>query len=175
MRSAVLLVAIALVAWFFYSRFHASSSAPSSPTAAASVKDGSDSVPIVAATQHDSGGHPYASDSSSTDTSQPQPTLVEVPLSTTDRLNLVAAPQVFLNQEPSSALAQAMTYGRIVRVRADRVDNGDSTAVQGWIYYSEVAGYTPMVLCVSETFPVLDWMHCQEHSDTVPVIITTGH
>ena len=122
----------------------------------------------------DTSGRTHASDLTSSDDIRAQPKLVEVSLNATDRLNLIAAPQVFLKLKPSSALSQAMTYGRVDKVRADRVEDGESTAVQGWIYYADVAGYTPMVLCISETFPVLDWMHCQEHSDSVPIFIPMG-
>ena len=91
-----------------------------------------------------------------------EPKLVPEELSPRDRLNLIAAPQVFLCSKPSDALAQALTDGTVETVRADRLENDASQAVQGWLYYPEVDGYQPIVLCISETFPVIDWMHCQE-------------
>jgi len=102
---------------------------------------------------------------------EPQLALVEVDLSESDTRHLIAAPQVFFNAKPSSALANAWANGQVERVRADRVVGGDSNTVQGWIYYPVVAGYQPMVLCVSESFPVIQWVHCQEHSETLPMVI----
>jgi hypothetical protein len=107
------------------------------------------------------------------DDTKPEPRLVEVTLTETERLSLISAPQVFFNAKPSSALENAWANGEVAKVRADRVVDGDSNAVQGWIYYPTVAGYQPMVLCVSETFPVLVWMHCQEHGDSFPIAVSS--
>jgi hypothetical protein len=169
------LLAIALLGWFLFLRYEAPPSVATSPTVAAPVADRSDPTHVASNALADTSDRTHVSDSISVDGVQPQPKLVDVPLSATDRLKLIDAPRVFLNQEPSSALSQAMTYGRVAKVWADRVENSDSSAVQGWIYYSEVAGYTPAVLCISETFPILEWMHCQEHRHTVPIVIQMEH
>jgi hypothetical protein len=102
-----------------------------------------------------------------------EPKLVPVELTVTERLNLLAAPQVFLRSKPSEALAQAIAAGSVEAVRADRLENDESQAVQGWIYYSKFDGYQPIVLCISETFPVLDWMHCQEHKVVTGITVST--
>ena len=168
MRIFFLVTALVIFGWFAYSRHGSTTFTPSSPSAALPREDGIGASRVATPRQFSSGAMQVAS--GATDSKGAQPKLVEVPLSETERLNLIAAHQVFLNAKPSSALAYAMTYGRVDRVRADRVEGGESTAVQGWIYYPEVAGYRPMVLCVSETFPVLDWMHCQEHNEMLGII-----
>jgi hypothetical protein len=104
------------------------------------------------------------------DDQEPQPRLVDVHLSDAERRNLIAAPQVFFNAKPSSELANAWASGEVERVRVERVQDGDSNVVQGWIYYPTVAGYQPLVLCISETYPVMNWMHCQEHNKQLGII-----
>jgi hypothetical protein len=92
------------------------------------------------------------------------PELVDVELTAPQRDQLLAAPQKFLSQAPSGPLARAMSDGRVERVRADRAANWESGVVQGWIYFAEVDGIRPIVLCVSQAGPAIEWMHCQEQT-----------
>jgi len=78
--------------------------------------------------------------------------------------NLLRAPSVFLNRHPSEVLIKAFELGHIDYVRADRDISENEYVIQGWIYYEPIDGYVPVVLCLSQTKSIVDWMYCQEET-----------
>jgi hypothetical protein len=88
----------------------------------------------------------------------------EIALSDVEKANLLQAPWVFLNDSPSEVLAKAMELGRVELVRADRDFDDNEYVTQGWIYYEPLDGQIPVVICLSQTKTIIDWMYCQEET-----------
>ena len=81
-----------------------------------------------------------------------------------EEANLLQAPSVFLNREPSETLRMAIDFGQIDYVRADRDFSQNEYVTQGWIFYEPIEGQIPVVLCLSQTKTIIDWMYCQEET-----------
>ena len=88
----------------------------------------------------------------------------EIALSEVEKANLLHAPSVFLSDSPSEVLTKAMELGRVELVRADRDFDENEYVTQGWIYYEPLDGQVPVVLCLSQTKTIIDWMYCQEET-----------
>jgi hypothetical protein len=105
--------------------------------------------------------------------------LVLVELTPADHHALLAAPKMFMNNEPSIDLEKAIRNGSVDRTKvqfvSDKVDgkivNNVPPTYQGWIYYTAITlddgtPYTPAVLCVSQSEEI-QWFFCQDESDNV--------
>ena len=88
----------------------------------------------------------------------------EIALSEVEKANLLQAPSVFLNRSPSDLLAKAIELGRVEYVRADRDFDQNEYVTQGWIYYEPIDEDVPVVLCLSQSKTIIDWMYCQEET-----------
>ncbi len=94
---------------------------------------------------------------------QGTPTLEPINLSETEQLDLIEAPKLWMNLEPTGSLASAISNSDVSEVRAERVTDNNVKTAQGWIVYEPTGGKSHMVFCFSESTDPLRWLHCQEY------------
>ena len=92
------------------------------------------------------------------------PILEGISLSDNEFAELMAAPGSYLVDEPSAVLLKAMEAWSVQKIRADKMADGSSPVVQGWIYFEPTEEHRPIIVCISQSKDRIKWMHCQEET-----------